>query len=131
MKKLFSNILAGVAGLWLAVLFVPGVSINIFADSNIFGFALNAEWKMFLALGIVLGLINFFIKPLVSGITLPLRVITLGLFGVVINMAMIWLLDIMFTEIIIPLWLPLLETSLIIWIINFIVLKLLGNNKEE
>jgi putative membrane protein len=127
MQKLFSNIISAILGLWLAVLFVPGTLLESFGNSSFFGFALTEKWQIFLLLGIILGLINFFIKPIISGITLPLRIITLGLFSVVINMAMIWLLDIMFAEITIPLWLPLLETSLIVWIINFLLLKLFHN----
>ncbi len=36
-------------------------------------------------LAVVLGLINIFIKPLVKLITLPLTILTLGLFSLVIN----------------------------------------------
>ena len=130
MSKFFSNIIAGILGLYLAVLFVPGVTMQLFSDSNIFGYILTASWQVFLLLGIILGLINFFIKPILSGITLPLRIITLGLFSVIINMALVFILDIMFREITIPLWIPLLETSLIVWIINFLILRILGKNED-
>lgn len=124
-KKLLSQVVAATAGLWLAVLFVPGVIINIYPESNLFGINLTSQWQIFLVLGFVLGLINFFIKPVIKAITLPLRIISLGIFNLAINMAMIWLLDIMFDEISILLWLPLLETVLIIFALNFIVQKLI------
>lgn len=131
MNKLFSNIVSGFAGLWLsAILFAPEVSIKILASSSFFGFKLTALWQLFLVLGVILGLLNYFIKPILNGITLPLRVITLGLFGIVVNMAIIWFLDIMFKEVSISLWLPLLKTTLVIWIINLVMLKLLGNNED-
>ena len=130
MKKLFSNIFAGFLGLWLTVLFVPGVVLNIFTDSNFFGFSLTTQWHIFIVLGIILGLLNYFVKPILNGITLPLRVITLGIFGVIVNMAIVWFLDIMFKEISIPFWLPLLETSLIVWAINFLLLKILGSKED-
>ncbi len=38
-----------------------------------------------IVLAVVLGIINIFIKPLVKIITLPLTIITLGLFSLVIN----------------------------------------------
>lgn len=129
MKKLFSNIVAGFAGLWLAVQFVPNVNLQILNNSNFFGFPLTQTWHLLLVLGIILGLLNYFIKPILNGITLPLRIITLGLFGVVVNMAIVWFLDIMFQEITIPLWLPLLETSLIVWVINFILLKIIKSEE--
>ncbi|KKP32789.1 MAG: hypothetical protein A2312_02665 [Candidatus Staskawiczbacteria bacterium RIFOXYB2_FULL_32_9] len=129
MKKLFSNIVAGFLGLWLTVLYVPSVVLNIFDDSSFFGFSLTTEWQILLVLGVILGLLNYFVKPILNGITLPLRVITLGIFGVIVNMAIVWFLDIMFKEISIPFWLPLLETSLIVWAINFLLLKILKTNE--
>ncbi len=38
-----------------------------------------------LVLGIVLGILNTFIKPIVKLITLPITILTLGLFSLVIN----------------------------------------------
>jgi putative membrane protein len=44
-----------------------------------------------LILAVVLGLINMFIKPIVFILTLPLTIVTLGLFSLVINAGMILL----------------------------------------
>jgi len=41
----------------------------------------------------LLGLVNFFIKPILSILTLPITILTLGLFSLVINGAMILLVD--------------------------------------
>jgi putative membrane protein len=46
-----------------------------------------------LIVAVVLGLINTFIKPLVKLITLPINILTLGLFTFVINAAMVMLTD--------------------------------------
>jgi putative membrane protein len=50
-----------------------------------------------LVVAIVFGVVNAFIKPIVKVFSLPLTVMTLGLFGVVINAAMLllvaWLTD--------------------------------------
>ncbi len=113
--KLISQILAAVLGLWLAVLFVPEVGIELLPDSSFFGIGLTSVWQIFLFLGIVLGLLNFFIKPVLDLITLPLRIITLGLFSLAINMAMIWVVDVIFKELSAPLIWPLLWTTFIIW----------------
>ena len=77
--------------------------------------AFTGDWKLLLFAGFILGLINFFIKPILKLVTLPLRILTLGLFSLVINMAMVWLVDIFFTELIITGVVPLFWTSLIIW----------------
>lgn len=125
MRSLLSQIVAGVAGLWFASLIVAGVAIKTFPHSVFFGFRLTEQWQVFLILGVVLGLLNFFIKPVLNAITLPLRIITLGLFSIVVGMAMIWILDLMFVELSVPWFFPLLWTTLIVWGINLTFQKLL------
>lgn len=130
MKKLLSQIVAATAGLWIATLYVPEVVVRSYPRSNFFGFALTAQWEIFLVLGIVLGLINYFLRPLLKALALPLEIVTLGLFTIVIDMAMIWLLDVMFDELLVPLYLPLLYTTLIIWAFSVILRLFLNNNKK-
>ncbi len=125
MRKLLSQIVAGGLGLWLATLIIPGVKINLLPDSNFFGVGITQQWQLFLLLGIVLGLLNFFVKPILKTLSLPLEIITLGFFSIVISMAMIWVVAIIFKELIVPLYLPLFLTSIIIWISNFIIQKIL------
>jgi len=130
MKKLLSQIIATIVGLWVAAQFVPGVVVRVYPESNFFGFPLTAQWEIILVLGIALGLINYFLKPLLKAISLPLEIITLGLFTIVINMALLWLLDAMFDELYISSLLPLLYTTLIIWGLNLIIGFFLIKNKE-
>jgi putative membrane protein len=128
MKKLLSQIAAASLGLWLAASFVSGVKISLNPESNLFGIPLTGQWQIFLVLGVVLGLINIFIKPILKAITLPLRMLTLGAFSLAINMFLIWLLDKMFKELSAPLWFPLLWTTLIIFVLNIIIQKLIIKN---
>ena len=46
-----------------------------------------------LVLAVVLGLINVFLKPIISILTLPLNIVTLGLFSLVVNALLIMLAD--------------------------------------
>ena len=121
MSRLLSQIIVAMLGLWLATMFVPGVIVRAYPTSNFFGFPLTAQWEIILVLGIVLGLLNYFLRPLLKALFLPLEIITLGLFTIVINMGLIWLLDKMFDELYIPLFLPLLYTTLIVWGLNIII----------
>ncbi|MEI7424711.1 MAG: phage holin family protein [Candidatus Staskawiczbacteria bacterium] len=121
MKRLLSQIISAILGLWLAVLFVPEVIIRTYPQSNFFDFPLTNQWELIILLGIVLGLMNYFLKPILKTLSLPLEILTLGLFTLVINMGLIWLLDLMFDELYIPLFLPLIYTSLIIWGLNIII----------
>jgi len=124
MKRLISQIIAAILGLWLATLFVPSVIIRAYPTSNFFGFSLTEQWEIFLVLGIVLGLLNYFLRPLLKTLLLPFEIVTLGLFTIVINMFLIWLLDVMFSEFYAPLFFPLLFTSLIVWVLSFVGLYL-------
>ena len=125
MKSLLSQIAGAVLGLWIASSFVPGMDLKLYPDSSFFGIRITEYWQILLLLGIILGLLNFFIKPVINVIALPLRIITLGLASFAVNMAMIWSLDIMFNELYVALWLPLLYTSLIVWFFNIVISKLL------
>lgn len=64
-------------GLWLATEWVAGVRLDSAAT-------------LILA-GLLLGVVNAFIRPLVLILTLPLTLLTLGLFLLVINTAMLGL----------------------------------------
>lgn len=95
------KIVSAAAGIWLAVQFIPGVQFT-------------GSWKVLLLAGVLLGLVNFFLKPILNVITLPIRFLTLGLAGFLVNMAIIWLADLYFTEIIIQGIIPLFWISLLI-----------------
>jgi len=110
MWNLFLQIAGGILGIFLAQRFVPGVEFT-------------GNWQTLALAGGILGLLNFFIKPILKFISLPLRILTLGLFSLVINMLMVWLVDIIFPELIIPGLVPLFWTSLIVWGISFILIK--------
>ncbi|MGB2762582.1 MAG: phage holin family protein [Minisyncoccales bacterium] len=115
-RELILKIIAGIIGIWLAAQFVSGVEIT---DS----------WQIFIWAGLILGLINYFIKPILNLIALPLRIITLGLFSLVINMGIIWTIDVLFPEIDIKGIVPLFWTTLIVWTINLIIPKFFPKKK--
>jgi len=106
MAELIFQIIGGILSFWLAVKLVPGVEFV-------------GEFKYLIMAGACLGLINFFIKPIINLLTLPLRILTLGLFGLIINMALIWLVALFFPELIIKGLVPLFWTSLIVWLVSY------------
>ncbi|MCX6719889.1 MAG: phage holin family protein, partial [Candidatus Staskawiczbacteria bacterium] len=115
---------------WIVTLFGLGVVIRSYPESNFFGFPLTAQWQIILVLGIVLGLLNYFLKPILKTLALPLEIVTLGLFTIVINMLLLWLLDKMFDELYIPLFTPLFYTTVIIWGLNIIIGFFLNKNED-
>jgi len=114
MWNLLLRIAGSSAGLWLADKYIQGVQIS-------------GDWRMLLIIGAVLGAANFFIKPLLDIIALPLKILTLGLFSLIINMLLVWLVDVAFVELIIQGLIPLFWTTAIIWLINFVLQKWLPN----
>lgn len=73
----FIRALIAAAGLWLASQIVPGVEI--------------ASWQSLLLAGLLLGVVNAVVRPVFFFMTLPLSVLTLGLFLFVVNGAMLGL----------------------------------------
>lgn len=116
MIRLIFQILGGTASLWLAVRFVPGVSFT-------------GDFKTLILAGTVLGLLNFFIKPILRIITLPIRILTLGLISLLLNVLIIWALDILFVELTIAGIIPLLWTTLIALVVSYF-LGFFGSNKK-
>ena len=98
MWHLFFSIVSGILGLFLAQMFVPGVSLIVIPGRIIFNIPIIALWQILILTGGVLGLLNFFLKPILKLVTLPLRIITFGLFTFAINMSLVWLVDIFFPE---------------------------------
>jgi putative membrane protein len=60
----------------------------IFSTYILPGITLSGFWTALLV-ALVLGLLNAFIKPLILILTLPINILTLGLFTLVINAAII------------------------------------------
>ncbi len=110
MWNLILRVAGSTAGIWLASEFVNGVRVS-------------GTSKTFVIIGAVLGIINFFIKPILDVLSLPLKILTLGLFSLIINMVLVWLIDIAFVELVITGLVPLFWTTMLVWLANFILQK--------
>jgi putative membrane protein len=71
MKGFFYRLLITAFGLWAAATIVPGVEI--------------IGWRALLVSALLLGIVNAVIRPIILILTLPLTVLTLGLFIFVVN----------------------------------------------
>ncbi|WP_018135331.1 phage holin family protein [Acaricomes phytoseiuli] len=92
MGKFLIRVIIGTAGLWIATWLLPGMRIDSAATQQMAqdGVPL-AGLLALLFIGLIFGVVNALVKPLVSLISLPVTLLTLGLFTVVINAAMLWL----------------------------------------
>ena len=78
MTKFILRLCINAIALYLAALLLPGI-------------ALNGEPVSILWLALIFGLVNALVRPLISILTCPLIILTLGLFTVVINTFLFWL----------------------------------------
>jgi putative membrane protein len=77
MSGFLVRLLIAALGLWLAQALVPGVEIH--------------GTGTLLVAALLLGIVNAFVRPLVVLLTLPITIVTLGLFLWVVNAAMLGL----------------------------------------
>ena len=86
MKSILTNILLYSMSLFLLTLYIPGVKVTGGMQTFIFG-------------GAVLALMFLILKPILTIITLPLNIITLGTFSFFINVIILYLLTVFIVNI--------------------------------
>lgn len=105
----------------LALLFVaylvPGVTVDDF-------------WVALLT-ALVLGLINAIIRPLVILLTLPINLITLGLFTLLINAGMFWLAAYFVPGFNVDGFWPAFAGALVFWAVGWLGNALIHDKKDK
>ena len=79
--RVIINALALAAAVWV----VPGLHISAMSDD------LMGSVIAYLIIGLIFGLINALVRPIVAFFTLPITCLTLGLFTVIVNALMLLL----------------------------------------
>ena len=106
MGAFIAKVVIAAVALWLAAVIVPGIDYD--------------GWVNLLLAGLLLGLVNAFVRPVVTILTLPVTIITLGLFLLVVNAAMIglvgWLLPGFQVEGLWPAILAAIVTGVVSWV---------------
>lgn len=103
--KFIARVALNGAGLYLATAYVPGFSIAGGIETLMVG-------------AIVLALLNTFVRPILRFVSAPLVWITFGLFGLVINMFILWIADALLTQLTIEGLAALFWSSLIMGLAN-------------
>lgn len=112
-KKFIVRFLGSTLGIALSVKYVTNVNFSGSIES------------LFLA-GSILGLLITFVDPILKFLTFPLRLLTLNLFSLVIDMALVW-----FTQVVAPGFqiegiIALFWATLLILILNSLLWKILS-----
>ncbi len=106
MRGFILRLLISALGLWLATKLVPGVTVS-------------GGWTLLFA-AFWLGIVNAIVRPLLIVLTLPITLVTLGLFLLVVNAAtfalVAWLLDGFVVDGFIPAVLGAIVVSITGWI---------------
>lgn len=104
--------------------FVIQILINalaiFLADYLLPGFVFEGDLLTLLIAGLILGLINVFIRPILKLISLPLIIVSLGFFSIIINIGLLWLVEYFVAELTITGWLTYLWATLIISALNLV-----------
>ena len=72
------RLLITAAALWAATQFVSGISFD-------------GDYRLLFAVALIFGVLNAIVRPILKLLTLPIVIITLGLFIFVLNAGMLWL----------------------------------------
>ncbi|EKE27669.1 MAG: hypothetical protein ACD_3C00174G0001 [uncultured bacterium (gcode 4)] len=112
--KIFFSILFNALILYAIAFFMPG----IYDDKNMLISWVAAVWgiKLYFIGWVILGLLNFVVKPLLKILWLPFIILTFWLFMLVINWIILYLLQKIIAGLSIP-----DVTFEIKWILNFII----------
>jgi putative membrane protein len=111
------RVLISFAGLWLATQWVTGVH----ADS----------YGTLLIAGLVLGVVNAIVRPIAFILTLPITILTLGLFLLILNAAMVGLVAWLVPGFHVGGFRGALLTAIIVWLVGWIASWLIGRRGFE
>jgi putative membrane protein len=109
--KLFFRILIIAVAAFIAARVIPGVTV--------------ADAKTAILVALVLALLNTFLKPILVALTLPITIITLGLFLLVINILIVFLAAKIVPGFAVHGWMAALIFSLIVTLITYLLETLL------
>ena len=86
------RVLVNALAIWVAAWILPGMGIA--ADPSVVssvGGETTASVLAYLFVGLVFGAVNAVVRPVLTILSLPMTCLTLGLFAIVVNAAMLWL----------------------------------------
>lgn len=107
MRKLLLKVIANMVAFYCAAKLFPSIHLNGIE---------TAIWA-----GLILGGVNLLIRPLLFLITLPVNLLTLGLFSLVINTWMVMFTDTFLSGLQIPGFWIALATAVIVFICNMVM----------
>ncbi len=119
------QVLINAAALYVAQLLVTGIE---------FDFNQEGAWWQFLLVALIFGLVNTFVKPILRILTLPITMVTLGLFLIVINALLLLLVSWITTELALGFtvdgFIPAILGSIVISIVSLLLSMVIGAGRR-
>lgn len=102
------------------------------ADYFLEGISANGDWRIYVVMALIFALVSMIAKPVLSLLSLPLIILTVGLFMLVVNAAVLWLSSWVATNVFsVPFrvdnFMAAFLGSLIVSIVSTVLNSLLGN----
>jgi len=113
-------------GILLAIVFN---AFALWATTYVPGIVFRGDVLTLLLGGAILGLFNLIVRPLAMIISLPLLILTLGLFYFVLNGILLWLVSLLIPGYVVQGLVPGIRGALVITIINWVLGALVGSKK--
>ena len=110
---------------WLANILSLAVADWIFSGVHIDGI-----WPLVIG-GAVLGIANTIVKPILTLLTLPLVIVTLGLFLIVINILVLLLVEWITPDFSIDGFWTYVGAAIVVWIVNYVLHAVFGNLRDD
>jgi putative membrane protein len=106
-----------VAAIWVADQLVDGISIS-------------PEWHV-VWVGAVFGLVNWIVKPIVTLLSLPVIIITLGIALFFVNLLMLYITSWILGSFTIDAFWSAVGATIVIWLVNCLLHAVLGLNRRH
>ena len=103
-----------------------GNMLALLATTYVPGIAFRGSFVTLLVAGLILGLFNLIVRPLALLLSLPLLILTLGLFYFILNALLLWVASLFIPGYTIAGFVPALIGSLVIALVNWVVGALAG-----
>lgn len=105
MVRFIIRLLISSVSLILVAYLIPGISFN--------------SYSTVIVAALILGIMNAIVRPIILILTLPINILTLGIFTFIINALMLWLVHLLLPGFHITNFYTAIWGALIYWIINW------------
>lgn len=121
MRKILAQWIIYTLALWAAAKFVPGIYAG-------------GDWTVLVVVALIFGLVNALFRPILTLLSCPLLILTLGLFTLVINAILLLLASAIAEALRIPFhvdgFMPAFWGGLVVGIVSMVLSLVFGEDRE-